>query len=884
MTFTTLTYNGVEKPLADWGVSSCQREAANQAHDHVAFDMLIPADSADPIPYGSKIILSIGRSSVAGTGTTAAGLPLSGLTSFTGGKTWFVGWRVETFRTGSPDLEKLNFKFAGPWEFFFERLIFQKLWFSYDGVKNVADWRSQVILGQSVVANIHAGDEYPGISATNLMSIRQQLAEIISYVIAQTTTSYGSPQLQSDPLTAALDGVNYDLYETPGTNLQLSDFIPGYAVAGKNSATANLSTVLRAPLDSINDTTCAECMRKMLKWIGAMGDAVVWFDYTTTPPTLKISTRDLLPAVALPFPSDPPNPSNLTAVKIKKRDDLIPPAVEIKFRISGTWDNLNYCQVIRDVAATINGAVIEGIGVSGALQTVQTWQTGSPAYVGGGENSATMQALQNAGRDFGAACSTIDMEGPSGKLLLCTFSTVPVNIDAPNSISNPSWGDAPVALLFWTTVFPELKHYPDLDLDGLTTVTVVDDAGAAIDTSVYCYLLTRGQVAPWMLAGNTVGGAAIKSINAHITAGFKGQANPFTTDGAVSGDNFQQKIHKATVTLVTLPGNTYQNQVLTSPGEVIPYGLAGYIYNIAKIPQYEGSLTIQETDITDVCPLGNNLNLTGSLSEWAAMNAMIQQISYDLASGRTTITFGPAGHLGAKDLVERIRINRGPRWFNLNGTNLANTADSNTTTLGSDVAKADPDHGPETKDLHIIPVDLSDWVANKTAYTYGGIPGINIDTRDSQPNYGNIPGLYSPDLPTIHLQSPGAGATATMTHTSGFTLTGFTLASGGAGYLTAPNVILTGGGGTGAAAHAVVSDGAVTSVVLDSAGTGYTSAPTVTITGGCLRASLSDAGGKQVYLQEYPVYWDFDDGNGCVPAYIILLGSLPYKTSIEDED
>jgi len=151
MTFTTLQYAGVERPLADWGVSQARRELSNQARDHFACDMILPADTApDPIPYGGQIILRIGRAAASGTGTTAAGLPLKGLTAFTGGTQWFVGWRVETFRSASPDAERLEYKFAGPWEFLFERLVFRKLQWNYNGVGNVADWRSQVVLGESV--------------------------------------------------------------------------------------------------------------------------------------------------------------------------------------------------------------------------------------------------------------------------------------------------------------------------------------------------------------------------------------------------------------------------------------------------------------------------------------------------------------------------------------------------------------------------------------------------------------------------------------------------------------------------------------------------------------------------------------------------------------
>ena len=52
----------------------------------------------------------------------------------------------------------------------------------------------------------------------------------------------------------------------------------------------------------IADGAAVEAMRKMLRWIGAMGSPVVWFDYTQSPPMLKVSTRDQLSSVSLPYP------------------------------------------------------------------------------------------------------------------------------------------------------------------------------------------------------------------------------------------------------------------------------------------------------------------------------------------------------------------------------------------------------------------------------------------------------------------------------------------------------------------------------------------------------------------------------------------------------
>jgi hypothetical protein len=775
MTYTTLQYNGVEKSLADWGVSACQREVSNQAHDHVACEIQLPADAADPIPYGGQIILRLGRVPLSVTPTLPNGLPRSGLTSWTGGATFFVGWRVENFRTGSPALENMNLKFAGPWEYFFERLVFQKLWFTWNGAANVADWRSQVVLGQSVNALVGPNDTVPGTNATNLMSIRQQVVEIINYCLNQTTADYGSPQFQSDALDADENG-NYLLNPTypgaaltayAGAKILIPDFLAGYQVSDQSSASqaqsgttpANMNTVLRAPLDSVNDLTCAEALRRQLKWIGPMGDAVVWFDYTQTPPALNISTRDQLPSISIPFIGQN------AGMKIKRRDDLIPTAVALKFRVSGTWNNAAYVQVINDLAGAIGGVVYEGIGQTGALYTVASFAGGSPAYLGGSANSATMQALEALGRDFGNVTTTINFEGNSNTLARCLIGTMPVNIDDPSSDSS--------ALPFWQKLFPEFKSLaspPSLFPGSSVSVTVDNpnnqnttqpDDGTTVNLSTYQYLLTDGQVAPWMLAGNTSSGSGVQVVQAVINVKFASLPTTIVGSNTASLSKKDYVEKTARVTLVSIPGGLYQVQSSFVAGEIVPYGLAGYIYAIAQIPQYEGSFTIQEQEVTDQCPIGHNFNLSGGRAEWAAMNALVHSISYDLMTGKTTLSFGPAGHLGAKDLVERLRTNRYPiRPYYGNGGNLTNTANSESgAQLGNSVAQRGPSPGVENDVFHVFPVSTADSVNYSAGYltagTGTGSPGVTIDNRSSgQPGYG---GVGAPNTPGVFCATGSAG-------------------------------------------------------------------------------------------------------------------------------
>lgn len=58
------------------------------------------------------------------------------------------------------------------------------------------------------------------------------------------------------------------------------------------------------------------------------------------------------------------------------------------------------------------------------------------------------------------------------------------------------------------------------------------------------------------------------------------------------------------------------------------------------------------------------------------------------------------------------------------------------------------------------------------------------------------------------------------------------VATAGSSYTSAPQVSISGGGGTGAKAYATISGGQITGIVVTNSGSGYTSTPTVSVSGG----------------------------------------------------
>nr|MBP7637848.1 autotransporter-associated beta strand repeat-containing protein [Kiritimatiellia bacterium] len=97
----------------------------------------------------------------------------------------------------------------------------------------------------------------------------------------------------------------------------------------------------------------------------------------------------------------------------------------------------------------------------------------------------------------------------------------------------------------------------------------------------------------------------------------------------------------------------------------------------------------------------------------------------------------------------------------------------------------------------------------------------------------------APAILTVHsggavIDTPvGIGATLDLPLTPAGTGVAFIEVNAqGSGYIAPPAVLITGGGGTGAVAEAVLSDGKVTGVRMLSHGTGYTSDPSVSLNGG----------------------------------------------------
>ncbi len=159
---------------------------------------------------------------------------------------------------------------------------------------------------------------------------------------------------------------------------------------------------------------------------------------------------------------------------------------------------------------------------------------------------------------------------------------------------------------------------------------------------------------------------------------------------------------------------------------------------------------------------------------------------------------------------------------------------------------------PTLPALSIGGTDISDCVTaiqtqiqndiqwNKNDTIHSSVNAVNADTSIYPTNFingtrivaGSITRYYKNTNADTLTWNEGTSLRLRAGASKGKTVTSFTVSNGGSNYTSAPDVTVSGGGGSGATGTATISGGEVTAVSVGTAGIGYSSPPTVTVSGG----------------------------------------------------
>lgn len=363
------------------------------------------------------------------------------------------------------------------------------------------------------------------------------------------------------------------------------------------------------PTNEISEQKCSAVIIQLLQYAP---DVVSWFDYSTTPtPTLHFQRRGSLTAVDLRLAS---HTANLTApicsaLKLTPLPNRQIPSAKINFEVLVTIDGEQFLQPSTEIYPP-SATGLEKRGFNAVIQL----------------QGSTIQNV------FGSLeCESVDY----------------------------------TSLAWWQKHVPTLNSSAVIVFAGPENISVSDRDGnpiAEADRLPRELLPGGGAIAPWM----TYNGQDVVWQTEIVKATFFIETYEIDEENGAPSDLPVRTEHKQfSVEILTTNApageSSYQAVATEEEGDPMPVGLAREIYDALNPLQYDALFAIEQEECTFFAGVGKAINLLGSRAEYASMRAMVQQATYDLDTGLTTLKCGPPEHLTLsqlRDLMMRFRTRR----------------------------------------------------------------------------------------------------------------------------------------------------------------------------------------------------------------------------------
>jgi len=277
--------DGDEAAIADWGIDDVEASFTSQGEDEATISANgRRMDAAYLFPYKSTVIIRKDR-------------VLDNEGAFSGGSAWFTGIVAHPHVGASGRREFQQCSIIGPW-WYLDEMVFQQ---SYKEFVSLIDGEPTFTIKNKarIFLNLALG-EYGQVTPEKLTS-GEQLAEALQWALKPFTDYATAPPFQIGTI-----GLDVD-----------------------------------PPVDEVKNITCAEAVRKMLRW---SPDAAAWFDHSTSPPTFHVKRRADLAVFNLDIGVQPP-----VSMSVTPRFDLQRPAVRIQYERTNSDGGQTWEQVIEDV-------------------------------------------------------------------------------------------------------------------------------------------------------------------------------------------------------------------------------------------------------------------------------------------------------------------------------------------------------------------------------------------------------------------------------------------------------------------------------------------------------------------------------------------------------
>jgi hypothetical protein len=464
--------------------------------------------------------------------------------------------------------------------------------------------------------------------------------------------NYTSTQTDGTGATATrMTGVFGDA--TSGTNLQtaiqtaidrcVTLGVPIANIAGGSS----VATYFTVPRVTLNQSTCAQVISELVRLVP---DTMVYFDYSTTTPTMQVTRRGAATTRTLTLGTDPVESIDVQPIYEMKVDRVELPYVDrnvtgltrFQQQASGTTTT-GRVQII-----TVSGAELDTFLPNDLFETI------------------TVSTYPTASYESFALTDSMFAEAKANGLT--TQLDFPVN-------QKQYIGGTSSALTGGTSVQQTLQGITVIDMNGQPVSTTgkffmqaSDMPTWAIDENGFEKVKITGRyayewndlnyVAPYR-ATDTQPGTAFPTWASSLDMT---QIDAYYIDAGSVHRSIKLLVGTYTIEAYLSPtqyGATGSTQTIYKEADYTfiapPANLAANLLTAQNFIPYEGIISIVEEIPSGTRYRGCKVNIVGSLSAHSTMDALVSEESINLATGQTSITLGTPPRLDYRTFVDRIR-------------------------------------------------------------------------------------------------------------------------------------------------------------------------------------------------------------------------------------
>jgi hypothetical protein len=623
MTYDTLTYNGLERSFANWGITRSHARLVKRNSNEDVFTVYIPAANItdDPIfPFEAVVSIRTGRVSSSGADGT-----------FSGGTIKFTGKAMPPEGAADGHKQGVTYEFKGPWYDLSNTHYLQ----TFKGAAVNPYNPGEIILNTSTASTI------PG--AFLFISIGDQVQAILQWLLDQYAAQGMAAPFQYSG--RALNAGAIDL-TTSGTT-----------AVGINTDKALFGQFLVSYI--AKPMMCSQALQKMLELSPRTN---ISFDYSTTPPTIYIRSMDNFAPVALPIF----NGIDHKSINIKRRDDLVARAVIITYRIANTIDGRQQLDFAVDKwgphgfnsPADPNAGLrvfSETIDLQGFNVTSTTAQLDCEPLACSGGTNATKRAWwssRRGGEQAKFADSRLRFQDNSFAETTIPNATLTY---ATNDFANFRIAGQPLSggdLALFTNRIVRGTHHTWMTIGEVPVQSLKVRVTMKTEHAEYDVVATGDTLSELPVAES--------ASNTAINGNRHGKVNTEETHCEIELTNAVNKVDGTPFTSSTVASSTAGELYIVGAG-----GIGQYVFNSLQPYQYEGEYVKVETDFANNVGLTNAINFTGGRAEWTTMNAQPQSIVEDFGTKETFVQIGVANGLTAGQLSSLLNMwaYRRP-WYN----------------------------------------------------------------------------------------------------------------------------------------------------------------------------------------------------------------------------